>query len=441
MKYDQQAGPLHQAGRLQVIDVLRGIAVLGILLVNILSFSLPYQVNQNISIRNEFSGANFYSWLFVNLFIEGTMRALFSMLFGAAGILLLLRFEKSTQAQNAAADIYFRRLLCLLLFGLVNGYLLIWPGDVLYQYALCGIFLFPFRKLKAAQLAVIGLLFLGVTTYKATAGIHEKKALRTNGEAALALEAKNEALTDKQKRAKEAWMTYLEKTNIDTLRQEAAAVKYEMRNGYLFLVRLYSGVTKKRQSIDFYDTYFWDVMPFFFIGMALFKWQVFTGQRSLKLYLGLLVVGYGIGLLISYKQLDVMLTSNFDQTREADVFPVNLYQLKRLLITLGHIALVVLWYKYGVLKKLLKAIARVGQMALTNYLSHALIGGILFYGYGLALFDELQRYQVYLVVIGIWVFQIVFSNVWLHYFSYGPAEWILRSLTYWTIQPLKKPYQ
>jgi uncharacterized protein len=90
------------------------------------------------------------------------------------------------------------------------------------------------------------------------------------------------------------------------------------------------------------------------------------------------------------------------------------------------------------MKRLFQALAKVGQMTLTNYLSQALIGGLLFYGFGLALFDRFQRYEVYLIVMVIWVFQIVLSNMWLHYFAYGPAEWLLRSLTYRKIQPILK---
>ena len=133
-----------------------------------------------------------------------------------------------------------------------------------------------------------------------------------------------------------------------------------------------------------------------------------------------------------------MLRVNFDVTRAAEIFPVDLYQVKRLFIAMGHIALVMLLYKFKVLTGLLKALAKVGQMALTNYLSHPIIGGFIFYGYGLGFFDTLQRYQVYFVVFGIWMLQIVFSIIWLNYFSYGPAEWVLRSLTYGKLQPIKK---
>jgi len=104
--------------------------------------------------------------------------------------------------------------------------------------------------------------------------------------------------------------------------------------------------------------------------------------------------------------------------------------------TMGYLSLLILLYKITPFRTLLNVFAPVGQMAFTNYLSQSIITSIIFYAMGW--FGYLQRYQVYEVVAGIWLFQIIFSTIWLKYFLFGPFEWAWRSLTYLKIQPFKK---
>jgi uncharacterized protein len=105
-------------------------------------------------------------------------------------------------------------------------------------------------------------------------------------------------------------------------------------------------------------------------------------------------------------------------------------------MTFGHAAFLLLMCKYGVLRGLQARLAAVGQKAFSNYIAHSLIYGFVFYGYGLHLFDKLQRYQLYYVVAGLWIFSLVASPLWLRHFRFGPLEWAWRSLTYWKRQPM-----
>jgi uncharacterized protein len=116
----------------------------------------------------------------------------------------------------------------------------------------------------------------------------------------------------------------------------------------------------------------------------------------------------------------------------------NYYQFGRLLRTLGIFGLVMVLYKSGWFHWLFSMLRPVGQMALTNYLMQSLICGLLFNGFAFGLYGSLQRYQEYEVVAGIWVFQIIYNNIWMRYLSYGPAEWIWRCLTYWKRLPFAK---
>jgi uncharacterized protein len=141
---------------------------------------------------------------------------------------------------------------------------------------------------------------------------------------------------------------------------------------------------------------------------------------------------------MNYFFLRTLLKINFDFTRLADEMWVNPYQLRRLLLATGHLSLIMLVYKYRIVPWLMKALASVGQMAFSNYLMQSIICTLIFYGYGLRWFGEFERYQLYVVMAGIWLFQVAFSNLWLQYFRFGPFEWVWRSLTYWKKQPMKR---
>ena len=157
--------------RIAIIDTVRGVALLGILLININFFALPFWMGSNLNVRNEYSGANYYIVWIMNLGFEGTMRALFSMLFGASSILLLTTLEKRGGALSPA-DVYYRRLIWLLLFGIIDAYVLLWTGDILYHYAICGLFLFPFRKMRPKYLVILGIVLMLIYNYKATTDMY-----------------------------------------------------------------------------------------------------------------------------------------------------------------------------------------------------------------------------------------------------------------------------
>src|SRR6476620_10350804 len=139
--------PLHQSERIWLIDSIRGIALLGILLMNSMAQSQSHFFGDRMDPRQSLTGANFFAVVTESIFFEGTMRGLFSILFGAGTILLLTRLT-NTRSGLEPADIYFRRMLWLLVFGLIDAFLFLWFGDILYAYALCGLLLFPFRNLS-----------------------------------------------------------------------------------------------------------------------------------------------------------------------------------------------------------------------------------------------------------------------------------------------------
>jgi uncharacterized protein len=153
-------------------------------------------------------------------------------------------------------------------------------------------------------------------------------------------------------------------------------------------------------------------------------------------YAGMIVVGYGIGLSVNFLEVRHLLANDFSvlSRMQADVS----YDLGRLAMTAGHIGVLMLFCNSGVLGWLQRRLAAVGQMALSSYVSHSIICAFVFYGFGLGLYGQLQRHELYYVVFAIWAFQLVISPIWLAHYRFGPLEWLWRSLTYATLQPMRR---
>lgn len=150
------------------------------------------------------------------------------------------------------------------------------------------------------------------------------------------------------------------------------------------------------------------------------------------------VIGLGAGLTLSYFQVQTQVEIGFNWFDYMKEVPFQYYQITRALRTVGIFGVIMLLYKSGWFTWFFSMLRSVGQMALTNYLTQSLICSIIFNGFAFGLFGKLQRYEIYLVVLGIWLFQIAFCNVWMRYFLFGPFEWVWRSLTYWKKQAFVK---
>jgi len=433
--YASPATPLIQSERIEIIDALRGIALLGILLMNIPYFSMPFLAATDLRVRNEYSGINYYTWWLISGFFEGTMRGLFSMLFGAGSILLLSRLEKK-HIGTFPADIYYRRLIWLLMFGLINAFIFLWPGDILYSYAICGLFIYPFRKVAPKYLLLTGICLMLILNLKNTLSLYESRNGRVKGEYAVALDKKKVKLTEDQQNDKEKYLARVERLKPASLQKEIKKDVSEYRKGYFSMMGYMKTINVEIQTMVFYNNYVYDVLAFFFFGMAFFKWGILTGERSMRFYGLMAVVGYAVGLTLSYIILRTSVDVKFDKSYLADKQLVDFYDEKRIFLCMGHIGLLMVLYKANIMRWLFSAMSRVGQMAFSNYLMQSIICGFIFYGYGLRWFNEFQRYQIYFVVAGVWVFQIIFSIIWLKYYRFGPFEWLWRSLTYWRRQPM-----
>jgi uncharacterized protein len=426
---NQHFKPTQRNGRINSLDVIRGIALLGILLMNINGMGLPFAYSDP-TIAGGSEGLNLQVWIANNMFFEGTMRGLFTMLFGSGVILLTSRLEKNG-AGITTADIYYRRILWLLLFGIINVYVFLWHGDILYPYAIFGLMLFPFRNASVKNLVLVGCLLISIGVLWDISDYRNDLETQKNGIEMQTLKEQGVTLNENQESDLKKW----EKLNTKHTPKEVQGKIEKMRQGY------WSVLMEKVNGNQFMQTWLpyrlwpWDILSFMLLGMALFKLRVFHGERSNKFYILLLVIGYLIGLSINYMETTMLIDSDFDPViiSKAD----QSYQIGRLFTTLGHIGLFMLFIKSGILGFLQKSLAAVGKLALTNYLTHSVVTSIIFYGDGLALFGQLERYELYYIVSAIWIIQLIFSPIWLKYFLYGPAEWLWRSLTYQQKQPFK----
>jgi uncharacterized protein len=172
------------------------------------------------------------------------------------------------------------------------------------------------------------------------------------------------------------------------------------------------------------------------LGIALFKLKILSGEKPVRFYLAMVLIGYSIGLTVNYFETTNILNKNFSYL---SFYQSNItYDLGRVPVAMGHIGLIMLFSKLNVLGWLKYAISCVGKMALTNYLTHSFICMIVFTGVGFGLFGKLERYELLYVVFSIWIFQLIISPIWLKYFHYGPAEWVWRRLSYLNNPPFRK---
>jgi uncharacterized protein len=432
--------PVRQQERIVLLDVIRGVAICGILLMNIPYFGRAVFADDPRVFHELSSPQNMRTWFVINFLMEGSMRGLFSMLFGAGAILFITRAEQSRGGMKAA-ELYVRRLIWLLVFGLINGYVLNWPGDILYHYAIVGLFLIPFRT--ASYKLIIGLIifFLSVTMVKSWIKKEGLISMREKGLVAEKLEKEKKALSEDQKKDLEKWKGYLEESKVETYRKKALEETKTVAEGsYKEVWENMSRWTTMLETSKFHDGMFFDIIIFMLLGILLYRTGIMTGQKPERFYWILMMLGYLIGFGWGYLQKNAVLRAQFDPflLQKETYFPVSLYQIHRIGTTLGHLSLIILMWKNGLFKWLLTPLSKMGQMAFTNYLGQSIICGFIFYGYGLGYFGKMQRYELYHVVFAVWLFQMLFSVVWLRFFRFGPLEWLWRSLTYWEWQPMRK---
>lgn len=419
-----RTGPTND--RIVALDFVRGAALFGILLMNITGFGLPHAYGNPINAGGA-EGINLLSWIIIVVGFEGTQRALFSMLFGAGIILFTSRLEAKGRAD--VADIYARRNLWLTFFGLVNGFVFLWSGDILFFYGLIALIAFPFRKLAPKWLFAIA---AGVLAFGASwSQLDTMERLEMHAAHAF-VKAKDGTPTPEQEKLAKAWEGALEEFEYTAEEQQAYV---EARTAsYASAFAQVAEETRGAQSWAFYRYIFFDVFSMMLIGLGLFKLGVFTLERRTRFYVALVVIGYGTGLTVNAFETRWIIDNGFSLLAFSQ--SQITYDLGRLATTAGHLGLLLLIARWGIFPLFQHALACVGRMAFTNYLTHSVVCAIFFVGLGY--FGQLERHQLYYVVFTIWAVQLVISPLWLSRFTMGPLEWLWRGLTYGELPALRR---
>lgn len=424
--------PVQQTERIEALDILRGIAVLGILLMNIVGFGLPWAY-ENPTVAGGMDPPNYWAWAIPTMFFEGTMRGIFSLLFGASIILLTDRMEQAG-AGLRTADIHFRRMLWMMLLGVIHWALLLWIGEILFAYSIGGLLLFAFRKMRPRwMLAIAGALLL-TSVVSSLLAYQSLAAARSVAFAAQTAQASGAAITDEQKEAITHWEDSVAEFSPPA---EALASIIELHQvGYIDAVTLQFPMSYEFQWTDLPWWLFFDMMSFMLIGMALLKLGVLAGGQSAHFYGLMMAGGYAVGIPLNYMELQLFQNSGFSVLGFSQASIT--YEISRLAMVIGHLGLFLSIIRAGWMKSLQRTLAATGQMALTNYIAQTLICTALFFGFGFGLFNQLERHQLFYIVAAIWAVELIWSPIWLKHFRFGPLEWLWRSLTYWERQPLRR---
>jgi len=401
------AAPVSFSERISSIDILRGVALLGILIMNIQSFSMIMAAYLNPTAYGDLSGINWWVWTLSNVVANEKFISIFSMLFGAGIVLMTGRAEAMGVSPRG---LHTRRSIWLIVIGLLHAYLL-WYGDILFTYGVCALIVFAGRKASPKKLIVIGLILFSVAFvlfmffgFSLQFWPEENRAeslqnwLPTAGQVAEELAA-----------YRGTWLEQMSQ-------------------------RIPSAIAL--QTFIFLILEGWRVCGLMLLGMAFFKMGILSAERSRRLYAGMVGIGYGIGLPLVIA--GVMKNFTVGWAFEYSMFFGSQFNyVGSLFVALGHIGLVMLCCKSGAFGRLKTLLAASGRMAFTNYLMQTVICTTVFYGHGLGLFGYLERWQQILFVLAIWTVQLIYSPLWLRKYRFGPAEWVWRSLTYGKRQPMR----
>jgi len=402
--------------RILTLDVIRGVAVMGIFSVNVVAFAMIEPAYFNPAAFGGHTGASLALWAANMVVIDGKMRTLFSMLFGAS---MLLVIERAEAGGRSGWWTHFRRMVVLLGFGLIHYYC-VWFGDILTLYAVCGLIAFLFRGFSVEKLIALGatLLFANMILFAAFLyGQYQADiAAHAPGASQDAIRAWNDGLG------------FLYPTALEVAKDRA--------------VHLGSYAAFVSRNLGNWDDVVGNTLPFvadttglMLLGMAGYKSGFLIGQWTDSRYRRVVLPAIAIGTLAGLATVAYDISSNFYSVGMMAAF-VGAETPFITIMAVGYAALIVLLSRsHG---PVTQRIAAAGRCAFTNYLGTSVIATLVFSGWGLGLYGSVSRWQAWLLAPLIWSLMLLWSKPWLERFNYGPFEWAWRSLSRGKLQPMRK---
>lgn len=386
--------------RLVSIDALRGIAVLGILMMNVQGFAMTPFAYDDPTMQMDLTGANLDVWAMAHTFFAFKFITIFSTLFGA-GIILMA-------GDGDDVGKHYPRMLWLLAIGAVHAYFL-WWGDILVHYALLGMIAVKARRMAPLKLVIWGLVLISITALLMVGGGYLGVMFATPESA-----------------AQEAEMIAGFQTGMTAAYQAGFVDRLPWNAGFALVGQLFSMIGLGPRTLGL-----------MFIGMALFKSGFLSASWSHARYGILALITLPLGWWLCHELTTVMIAGEFETQAMADGNALT--YIGSLTLSFGYASAVMLLSKIGLFSLIIKLFAATGRMAFTNYLSQTLIMSFIFVGApGLGLFGTVERVDQAKLVLIVWAVQLIWSPIWLHFFRFGPLEWVWRSLTYGKAQPLLK---
>jgi len=425
------AGPVTGAERIASLDIIRGVSILGILVMNIYAFAMPFSAYSNPLLMGGTDVLNLGTWFVTHILFDQKFLSVFALLFGAGIILMTDR----VQAAGAKfGRIFYRRQLFMMLFGAIHAYF-IWFGDILFMYAAVGMLAYLFRNLRPRALNIVACFLLPVTLLLSYGmGSQVEKTKMEVAEAAELQEA-GEALTTAQEKLLEEW-----KGMRTFMAPDSEAVQKDVeihQGGYVDITVHRIPTAAMMQIFGFFSFGLWRVLALMLFGMALMKTGVLRAERTTGFYRQMMLICYGIGISLTVFSAIDLNAHAYESTYAMRNGGLANY-FGSIIVGLGHVGLILLLIKTGFVRCLLDRFAAVGRMALTNYLMHSIILTTVFYGYGLGLYGEIPRFWQMGFVVAVITLQLGLSAWWLARYRFGPVEWLWRSLTYWQRQPMRR---
>ncbi len=426
----RQVARVPRRERIANLDVLRGIAILFILFMNIQymgDLGDPDYFPRRIS----WTSGDQAAW-WVNRLIDGTQRGLLELLFGA-GVLIMARTAMTPSGPVAVADLHLRRNLWLMVFGVAHGLIFLWPGEILFSYGTAALLVFAFRTLNVRQLLIIGIAVNAVLVAGDFDEYRDRQALVERVSTAQMHQTAGTPPTPADAAAIKEWRTTQNEVAAPDPRTLADTIA-KMHGGWQ------SFVAFQQQSWAYVQftgigIYFENVVEAFgtmLIGMALFKLGIVQGTAAPRTYWWLLIAGYGTGLALRIPAIIAEL--HFDAQPDIGMFT---HPLARLPMTIGHLAAVSLALSTPIGRRLLRPFEASGRMPLTVYFS-ASATAIIVFGPPLGLWGRFGFGTLFAMAVVIIAVQLLAANLWLRRFETGPAEWLWKSLAYNRRQPWQR---
>jgi uncharacterized protein len=405
--------------RHDTLDAVRGFAVMGILLMNIVSMGMPTYAYIDPLIYGNEGPADLTVWFANYVLADGKMRALFTMLFGASIVLIAERASAGHGRTPLAT--HYGRMFWLFIFGMLHAWL-VWHGDILVLYAIAGSLTFLLWRAGTKALWAFVLLLLAM---QVALNLTHWSMLDTARAAASVTAPSADAVATWQE------MVAAQVPTTPAIAAEVAG----FRGGFFSVFETRAPLTIVFQTF-LLSIMMAETLAFIGLGVVMFRNGFLLGQWSHSAYWRVIIVGYLVAAPLNALVGHSLLSARFDIV----ALPIadTLSLLLRPFIALAHAATIILFVQSNTARWLSARLVAAGRMALSNYIGTSIVATTIFYGYGLGYFGQLSRWQLYAVVAMIWALILAWSKPWLVQYRYGPIEWLWRSLARGKRQPMRK---